>query len=196
MSHGSQEEESVQQMRLGTTLLLLTLPFVALGGCGTGLSPPRSSDVGASSSTFRIPVGKVPYRREGEMKPGINGLMGPEAKPILPDAPPPEYLALQDLIQGIGHMAHPGRVVTIQYVGVDYETGKKFDSSWAHGRPFTFTLGLGEAIEGLEEGVEEMEVGDRREIVIPPRYAHGGQPAGKIPQDSTSVFVVDMLAVR
>lgn len=128
------------------------------------------------------------------MKPGKNGLVGTEPAPVIPDSPPPSFLAVQDLIQGIGHFAMPGDSVTVQLVAVDYDTRRKLISSWDDGRPFKFTLGRGEAIEGLEEGVQEMEVGDRREIVVPPSLARKGWPANRIPARTTSVFLVDLIA--
>lgn len=180
-----------EQTSLGAALLLLLA--LMLTGCGGSASKPQD---GASDAAppFHIPVGNVPLRREAEMKAGSDGLVGAEPAPIIPSSPPPHFLALQDLIQGIGHFATPGDSVTVQVVGVDYGTRRKLISSWDEGRPFEFTLGHNEVIEGLEEGVQEMEVGDRREIVVPPALANKGWPAGRIPPQATSVFLVDLIA--
>ena len=78
-----------------------------------------------------------------------------------------------------GAEAKSGDKVTVQYVGVNYKTGKEFDSSWSRNEPFTFTLGAGEVIPGWDQGVEGMKVGGRRELVIPPELAYG--PAGSPP---------------
>jgi len=84
--------------------------------------------------------------------------------------------------------------VTVQYVGVDYKTGKQFDASWDRGEPFPFTLGNSEVIPGWEQGVEGMKVGGRRELIIPPQLAYGstGSPPLIAPNE-TLVFVIDLL---
>jgi peptidylprolyl isomerase len=180
-----------------------------LGGCGSSSSSTSSStDSSGGSSTdssasaekpFVIPnKGEPPivYEKKFLAKEKKNGLVGPELKPVMPKGPPPKHLALTDLNEGIGHLALKGETVTVQYVGVVYGSGKKFDSSWDHGEPFTFKLGAGEVIPGWEEGIEGMEVGDRRELVVPPDLAYGNQQVGSIPPNSTLVFVVELLKVN
>src|ERR1700746_2095787 len=113
-------------------VLLTILAFaVFLSGCGGDSS---STDTSASFKPFRIPHGIAPIRYEEKMRPDASGLVGKEPKPIIPNSPPPEFIALTDTIEGIGHLATAGRKVTIQYVGYDYETGKKFVSSWDQGK--------------------------------------------------------------
>lgn len=171
--------------------LLLTILALAvlLSGCGGGSS---STSTEAKLQPFRIPHGTPPIRYEEKMHPNASGLVGEEPKPIIPAGPPPEYLALTDTIEGIGKLASPGRKLTIQYVGYEYETGKKFVSSWEQGGPFTFTLGKGEVIPGWEEGLEGLEGGDRRELVLPPDLTEGPYPPG-IPKGKAVVFVVDSI---
>ena len=84
----------------------------------------------------------------------------------------------------------------MQYVGVDYETGKEFDASWDRGQPFPFQLGAGNVIEGWDEGVAGMKVGGRRELIIPPDLAYGkqGSPPA-IGPDATLIFVIDLIDV-
>jgi len=175
-------------------VLLTILAFaVLLSGCGgDSSSTDGSTSADAGSEPFRIPHRDLPIREESEMKLNASGLSGPEPKPIIPDSPPPEFLALASLIEGIGQLATEGTKVTVQYVGYDYETGKKFASSWDEGKPLTFTLGNGEVIQGWEEGLRGLEGGDRRELVIPPALAKGSNPPG-IPQGKTVVYVVELV---
>lgn len=110
---------------------------------------------------------------------------------------PPKQLVTNDLEEGSGAAAKAGDEVTVQYVGVNYKSGKEFDASWDRGEPFTFALGSGMVIPGWEEGVEGMKVGGRRELVIPPELGYG--PAGSppaIPPNETLVFVVDLEAIN
>ncbi|WP_432115641.1 FKBP-type peptidyl-prolyl cis-trans isomerase [Streptomyces sp. S1] len=118
-------------------------------------------------------------------KPGID----------LPEGDAPTELTTRDLVVGDGAEAKPGRVVQIHYVGVTFETGREFDSSWDQGRPFKFAVGGGRAIKGLDRGIRGMKAGGRREIVVPPRLGYGKQsPSPLIPAGSTLVFVVDLLS--
>jgi FKBP-type peptidyl-prolyl cis-trans isomerase len=103
---------------------------------------------------------------------------------------------VKELIKGTGPAAKTGDRVTVNYVGVLYDGGKEFDSSWKRNEPFSFTLGQGEVIPGWERGVIGMHVGGRRELTIPAALAYGAQgrpPA--IPANAPLVFVVDLLGV-
>jgi FK506-binding nuclear protein len=65
------------------------------------------------------------------------------------------------------------------------------------GKPFKFRLGAGEVIKGWDVGVENMKVGGKRQLVIPPHMAYGSKGAGKdIPGNSTLVFDVELKAVN
>jgi peptidylprolyl isomerase len=120
-------------------------------------------------------------------------------KPVVevPEGPPPTELETTDIVEGDGATATPGSQVTVQYVGVNYETGEEFDASWDRGEPFPFTLGSGEVIPGWDQGVEGMKVGGRRELVIPSDLAYGeqGSPPAIGPNQAL-VFVVDLLDVQ
>ncbi|MFI8963042.1 FKBP-type peptidyl-prolyl cis-trans isomerase [Streptomyces sp. NPDC053493] len=112
----------------------------------------------------------------------------------VPEGDAPTELTIRDLVVGDGAEVKPGTVVRVHYVGVNFQTGKQFDSSWDRGEPFKFALGGGKAIKGFDRGVRGMKVGGRREIVVPPRLGYGKQsPSPLIPPGSTLVFVVDLL---
>lgn len=172
-------------------LIVLVLAVCAVAGCGGD-----STTSSGNWAPFRIPApSQAPHRYEKELQTNAAGLMGREPKPVIPSGPPPEFLAEASLIEGIGLFAAPGEKLTVQYVGVDYETGKKFASSWEEGKPFTFTLGRGEAIEAWEEALANGEVGDRVELVVPPELTDGPFPRG-VPEDSAAIFVIELLAVH
>jgi peptidylprolyl isomerase len=115
----------------------------------------------------------------------------------VPDGPPPKELQVQDLEQGDGAEAKTGDNVSVQYVGVLYDGGKEFDSSYDTGQPFQFQLGSGQVIPGWDQGVAGMKVGGRRQLTIPPDLAYGaqGQPPD-IPANATLVFVIDLVSVN
>ena len=115
----------------------------------------------------------------------------------VPTGPPPKQLQVEDITEGDGSEAKAGDLLQVQYVGVDYATGKEFDSSWDSGQPFTFQLGGGQVIPGWDQGLEGMKVGGRRELIVPPDLGYGkqGQPPAIKPNE-TLVFVVDLLDVK
>jgi peptidylprolyl isomerase len=115
----------------------------------------------------------------------------------VPSGPPPQKLVVKDLRQGSGPTAKAGDKATVHYVGVVYKTEELFDANWGKDEPFTFGLGAGEVIKGWDQGVQGMEVGGQRELIIPPGLAYG--PEGvypSIPPNSTLVFLVELLKVK
>ena len=68
-----------------------------------------------------------------------------------------------------------------------------FDSSWSRGAPATFSIGTGGVIPGWDKGLVGKKVGSRVLLVVPPADGYGAQAQGKIPANSTLVFVVDIL---
>ena len=178
---------------MGVICVFLTLSVI---GCGGG----SDSSSTISYRPFHFPYGSYGERNERSVKdffkPNENGLVGSELKPVIPDSPPPELLSWVDLIDSNSIPAYDGDRVTVQYVGVVYGSKKKFASSWDEGKPFTFTLGKGEVMRGWEEGFHRIEVGDRREIVVPPELATGGSRMKGIPSGATLVFVLEVLAIE
>ncbi len=105
----------------------------------------------------------------------------------------PDVLEWKDIDVGTGAEAAPGATVEVHYVGVDFETGEEFDSSWNRGQSITFPLrGL---IEGWQQGIPGMRVGGRRELVIPPHLAYGPEGGGHNLSGRTLIFVIDLLGV-
>lgn len=111
-----------------------------------------------------------------------------------PDGPAPAELVIEDLVTGDGAEAVPGAAVTVHYVGVEYDTGEEFDSSWNRGESIEFPLrGL---IQGWQDGIPGMRVGGRRKLTIPPAQAYGPAGSGHRLSGKTLIFVIDLLDVR
>ncbi|MCT1455874.1 FKBP-type peptidyl-prolyl cis-trans isomerase [Kocuria rhizophila] len=114
-----------------------------------------------------------------------------------PQDPVPTELRIVDEIQGAGKEATPGATVSCHYVGVTYSGGEEFDASWNRGEPLDFTVGIGQVIQGWDQGLLGMKVGGRRRLEIPSEMAYGKRGAGaQIGPDETLIFVVDLLDVR
>lgn len=105
-------------------------------------------------------------------------------------------MIIEDIKIGAGTEAKIGNTVSVQYTGTLLD-GKKFDSSYDHGQPFSFTLGKGQVIQGWDQGVLGMKVGGKRKLTIPPSLAYGERSMGNlIPANSTLVFEIELLGVK
>ncbi len=108
-----------------------------------------------------------------------------------------------DKKMGEGAEAAAGREVSVHYTGWLYDAGapdqhgSKFDSSRDRGQPFNFSLGVGQVIQGWDQGVDGMKVGGQRTLIIPPELGYGARGAGgAIPPNATLVFDVELLGIR
>ncbi|GAB93173.1 FKBP-type peptidyl-prolyl cis-trans isomerase [Gordonia rhizosphera] len=110
-----------------------------------------------------------------------------------PEGPAPTELEIKDLIVGDGDQAQRGGMVDVHYVGVEYDTGEEFDSSWDRGQSANFPLNR--LIPGWQEGIPGMKVGGRRQLTVPPQLAYGPAGAGHRLSGKTLVFVIDLLGV-
>lgn len=97
-------------------------------------------------------------------------------------------------IAGDGSGARPGPAdeVTVHYVGT-FADGAEFDSSVRRGEPTTFPLNR--VIDGWQEGVALMGVGDKVELAIPWQLAYGPEGKGPIPGGATLLFTVELLGI-
>lgn len=86
----------------------------------------------------------------------------------------------------------PGATVTIHYTGT-FIDGREFDSSRTRGEPATFPLG--KLIKGWQEGVPLMRVGERFLFVIPADIAYGNRNRAPIPNGSTLLFDIELIAI-
>jgi peptidylprolyl isomerase len=109
-----------------------------------------------------------------------------------PGGAAPTELAIRDITIGDGAEAVPGATVRVHYVGVEFDSGEEFDSSWNRGESISFPLqGL---IQGWQDGIPGMRVGGRRELIIPPRLAYGESGFHRL-SGKTLIFIIDLLDV-
>lgn len=109
----------------------------------------------------------------------------------------PSGLKYEVLASGSGPAAQNGDTAVVHYTGW-LEDGTKFDSSVDRGSPFEFGVGQGNVIQGWDEGVALMKVGDKWKFTIPSELAYGERSVGNglIPPNSTLIFEVELLDVK
>ncbi|HEX4068604.1 MAG TPA: FKBP-type peptidyl-prolyl cis-trans isomerase, partial [Candidatus Babeliales bacterium] len=101
---------------------------------------------------------------------------------------------------GTGASPRAGNRVTVHYTGWldnNGQEGRKFDSSVDRNQPFSFVIGVGQVIQGWDEGVMTMKIGEKRRLFIPSNLGYGSRGAGNvIPGNANLIFDVELLGVQ
>jgi peptidylprolyl isomerase len=171
-------------------LIIAACLALLVAGCGSDSS--SSTTAGGSETTSPSSAEESSTTEEASNE------EAPEIPPVkVPKGPPPKRLVVEDKKKGSGKTAKAGDEVSVNYVGVVYKTKEQFDANWDSGEPFTFTLGAQEVIPGWDKGIQGMQVGGVRKLILPPALAYGNQGVyPSIPPNSTLVFLVELLAVK
>ncbi len=103
---------------------------------------------------------------------------------------------IKEVLQpGQGKLADVGDTISVYYTGTLLD-GTIFDSN-AGGTPFSLTLGNNDVIQGWEQGLIGMQVGEKRKLTIAPALAYVDRAVGGvIPSNSTLVFEVELLEIK
>ena len=96
---------------------------------------------------------------------------------------------------GNGKQAIAGKPVSVHYTGMLLDK-TVFDSSRRRNEPLRFTVGVGQVIEGWDEGILLLHEGDKARLVIPSNLAYGTRGAGGvIPPNAPLIFDVELVSV-
>lgn len=105
-------------------------------------------------------------------------------------------LRYQMIVNGSGKQAEKGKTVAVHYKGA-LDNGTEFDNSYKRKKPIEFPLGMGHVIEGWDEGIALLRVGDKARFVIPSYLGYGERGAGGvIPPNAILVFDVELMDVK
>ena len=179
---------------VGTPMRLSLLPSswrvavmaltIVLASCGSSSKTSSSTSPSATASpeATTSPTGGAAttpgQSSQAGGPPAVANASNLSAKPqIAAGTPPkPSQLVVKDLVVGTGAKAAASATVRVQYVGVNYDNGQEFDSSWSRGQPADFPLA--NVIPGFSQGIVGMKVGGRRELMSLLDPAAGGPAAG------------------
>lgn len=110
-----------------------------------------------------------------------------------------------EIEKGGGKKAEAGKTVVLNYTGKLID-GSIFDSSYDRGKPFSFVLGIGDVITGMEEGVAKMHEGGKARLIIPSHIAYGTNGYSILDQNnrrkeiiapySTLIFDIELITVQ
>ena len=102
-------------------------------------------------------------------------------------------LEVQKLNEGTGPVCPSGSRVKVHYTG-KFPDGRVFDSSVSRGQPLEFVVGAGQVIKGWDEGITQLQKGQKAILTCPPNYAYGSAGAGGvIPPNATLIFEVELI---
>ncbi|MGY6567219.1 MAG: FKBP-type peptidyl-prolyl cis-trans isomerase [Halomonadaceae bacterium] len=101
-------------------------------------------------------------------------------------------LQYEVLESGDGESPGPSHHVEVHYEGTLVD-GTVFDSSLERGQPLSFRVD--QVIEGWQEALQLMSVGDTWMLFIPPELGYGAQGQGPIGPNETLIFRVELLDV-
>ncbi|DAZ97120.1 TPA: hypothetical protein N0F65_010443 [Lagenidium giganteum] len=111
---------------------------------------------------------------------------------------PAEQLVLPETITPGDNKTFPARgdTLVMHYTGKLASNGEVFDSSVTRGQPFQFTIGVGQVIQGWDEGVMRMSKGQKAILNIPAVKGYGRSGAGGvIPPNADLIFEVELLDI-
>lgn len=100
------------------------------------------------------------------------------------------------LREGNGEMPKPGDKVAVLYA-LRLLNGTQVDQMLDPKDPFIFRIRRDMVIEGWDQILQQMKVGEKRMAIIPSELAYGtrGQPP-KIPRSATLIFDIDLLEIK
>jgi FKBP-type peptidyl-prolyl cis-trans isomerase len=168
-------------MRIALTTAALAASLVACAG----EPAPEPEDAAVPAETVAPAPAPLATTYAPELNVNLDGMEETESG-----------LRYEVLKEGTGAVVRPGQTAVVHYTGW-LPGGTKFDSSRDRGEPFGFPVGAGQVIQGWDEGVAGMAIGEERKLVIPPALGYGPAGAGDvIPPNSTLVFDVELLEIE
>jgi FKBP-type peptidyl-prolyl cis-trans isomerase len=83
-----------------------------------------------------------------------------------------------------------GQTINVNYAGT-FLSGKSFDSG-----NFSFVLGAGRVVQGFDEGIAKMRVGEKAIIIFPSTLGYGSSDYSGIPGGSPLVFDIEVVSAK
>lgn len=99
------------------------------------------------------------------------------------------------LKQGSGKSAKSGQKVAI-YESMSLLSGKQFYSIERPTPPIVFTLGAKQVIDGVDEAVTGMKLGEVRKVIIPPHLSKRQVYPTYLSPDSTLLYQIELAEIK
>ncbi|WP_169978344.1 FKBP-type peptidyl-prolyl cis-trans isomerase [Tautonia rosea] len=143
--------------------LMVLVISLALLGCGVSVDPDPAGTL--TDETGLMPA--VDPAPSGGASPSFN-----EPTEEGEEIATASGLVYETIRAGDGAQAKTGDRVVLHYVAT-LEGGELIDSSRDRGTPWTHTIGDPRAVQGFNEGITGMKLGEVRRLVVPANLAYG-----------------------
>jgi FKBP-type peptidyl-prolyl cis-trans isomerase len=196
-------EKALEGQQVGSRVLAVIPPADAFGTAGNsqiGVGPTDTVvfviDMVKSFDNTAGVTGTQTSNGGGTLPTVTAGAAGKGPTITIPKTAAPKTLQVKTLIKGTGPVVKKGNYLVVQYTGVNYRTGKVFDSSWSRSAPWATVIGEGQVIPGWDTGLVGQTVGSRVLLVIPPADGYGktGSSSAGIKGTDTLVFAIDIIS--
>ncbi len=196
-------ETALEGQKVGSRVLAVIPPAQAFGTAGNsqiGVGPKDTVvfviDLVKSFDNSAGVAGAQTSNGGGALPTVTAGAAGKGPTITIPKTAAPTTLQVKTLIKGTGPVVKKGNYIVVQYTGVNWRTGKVFDSSWSRSMPWATAIGAGQVIKGWDTGLVGQTVGSRVLLVIPPADGYGktGSSSAGIKGTDTLVFAIDILS--
>ena len=196
-------EKALEGQQVGSRVLAVIPPADAFGTAGNsqiGVGPKDTVvfviDMVKSFDNTAGVTGTQTSNGGGTLPTVTAGAAGKGPTITIPKTAAPKTLQVKTLIKGTGPVVKKGNYIVVQYTGVNYRTGKVFDSSWSRSAPWATVIGEGQVIPGWDTGLVGQTVGSRVLLVIPPADGYGktGSSSAGIKGTDTLVFAIDIIS--
>jgi len=191
-------EAALEGQRLGTRVVVAASPEDAFGGSGNaelgiGNADPVLFVVDVVSALPDGPSGTD--EKAAGWAPAIVGEEDPTALDFAGTPEPTDKLRITTLIAGDGEPTEKDQTIYVDYLGQVYGGKEPFDASYER-EAFSFPLGGGQVVKGWDQALEDVPVGSRVLLAVPPDQGYGeaGNPDAGIEATDTLYFVIDVLA--
>ncbi len=104
-------------------------------------------------------------------------------------------LGMLQVRAGNGLALKDGQKVVVHYQGL-LQDGTQFDNSFGRKNPFKFTLGKGQVINGFEQAVMQLSVGEVAWVYIPHYLGYGEHPIGTVPPFSNLWYKLELVGIK
>jgi hypothetical protein len=191
-------------MRSSCVKIMAGVALLVLAGCEepgqiVPIAPPGANipKVSPDATPSEAQGESVPTPGSAALAPNVAAAHKPAPPTVIGETKTTERgVKYQTLKEGTGAVLARGQRGTFHYEGRLEKDNKVFDSSRSKDKPMSVRIGGDPLIQGWEEGLPGMKVGELRKLTIPPELGYGekGQPP-KIPPDATLIFEVELLSI-
>ncbi|GAU66214.1 putative FKBP-type peptidyl-prolyl cis-trans isomerase [Streptomyces sp. NBRC 110611] len=174
---------------------LLMVPALALTATACGGDDDKKSEAekAGSSSSPQVPDAPKPVDSAAPM-PKVSGAEGKKATIDVPKGDPSGKFVVHTLTKGDGAEVKKGDLVSMNFTGKLWKSGKDLGSSYDQGGAQLVEAGSDAAIPAFSQALVGQKEGSRVLVVAPPSAAWGdrGNPQAGVSGTDTLVFAVDV----